>query len=205
MLANWAFFLLLLLTILSLLLFAFRQRRFHRRQALLQKLSEDHGLQLAFMNHRSFQIFGQTRNYPVQIEAILLSSPGVKRPSYGLQLTLPMTNPNRKAFRVGKGEASAPALQTTAVIDRPIQLDHGIAEWLSIQTNDAMFSGLILSDDVKISLFELFQPMEAGLLYVYDETLRFVVPRLLETEDQLTSLSKGLHLLCDIKDELNFA
>ena len=67
----------------------------------------------------------------------------------------------------------------------------------------ALFSGLVLTDDIKISIYEVFRDLPGGLLFIYDEALAFMIPQLLTNESQIGVIKKAVNLLCDMKDELN--
>ncbi|MEM7658014.1 MAG: hypothetical protein AAF399_17950 [Bacteroidota bacterium] len=203
MFANLAFF---LLTSLGLLLgcwLIFWYRRYNIQQGLHAHLATLHGIQLAYVSPRSFQMFGEYRGYPLQMEAVGLPYLNRKGMRYGFQLMLPMINPNRMALRISKGEAELPFLTQLAPIEKPMALDHGIADWLSIHTNDPMFAGLVLTDDVKITVYEVFRDVPGGVLFMYDEALAMFIPELLNQKSQLKTLGKAVQLLCDMKDELN--
>ena len=115
-----------------------------------------------------------------------------------------MVNPNRKALRIRRKETLSSGLDQIAIIDRPVQLSNGMGGEMEMLTNDFLFSGLILSDDVKITLYEVFQLAQDGLLYLFDDELAFLSPHLITTQDQIETWQKIADLLCDMKDELQF-
>ncbi|TAE56067.1 MAG: hypothetical protein EAZ89_05055 [Bacteroidetes bacterium] len=179
-----------------------RNRNFRRKEALHQALADAYHLQIAYANELNFTIFGQHREYPVQIDVARLHVRGKREARYCLKISLPMTNPNRKSLRISRRNPDWSEFDGLAVIDRPFVVRHGISNWLEILTNDMIFSSLILSEDIKITLFEVFNPLEAGLLCIHDEELSFYYPGLLDSQEQHIHSGKILELLCDIKDEL---
>ena len=160
-------------------------------------------MQVAYLNARSFTIFGSYRGYTIHLEATPISSSEGK-PTYGVKSFIPMVNPNRKALRIRKKDATPHGLDQIAIIDRPVQLANGMGGEMEMLTNDLLFSGLILSDDVKISLYEVFQLSQDGLLYLYDNELAFLSPNLINTREQIEAWKRIVDLLCDMKDELQF-
>jgi hypothetical protein len=193
----------ILVIFLALAVGIIRNRAFSRKEKLHYRFAERHGLQIGYMNEENFTVYGKYRGYPVQIASVFLRSRHEKAGQTVVKCILPIVNPNRVALRAARRGPSAAALDEQAVIDRPQFVRHGIADWLEIQTNDMMFSSVILSEDVKITLYEVFSRLEAGLLCVYDEEMAFYLPLLLTSEEALETFSRALDLICDMKDELN--
>lgn len=171
-------------------------------EKLHQRLGSEHDLQVAYLNSKAFTIFGSFRNYSIHIEAIALSDLESKS-ILGVKCQLPMTNPNRKALRIAHLGSKSAYLNQLAVIDRPVVIKHGFGENIEVLTNDLLFSGIILSDDVKISLYEVLKEVDSALLYLYDTELVFIWPESLTEDSDLIHWSKVINLLCDMKDELN--
>ncbi|RMG56952.1 MAG: hypothetical protein D6722_25610, partial [Bacteroidetes bacterium] len=150
-----------------------------------------------------FTLFGRHRGYPLRIE------PAPARPNLPpgqhdlIKVSIPMTNPNRKALMIHRSELSDPDLLTWSTLDRPVRIAQDLGEAYQVLTNDPMFAGIILSDDVKISIYELFKNPEAGLLLIEDESLLYLYRHFLTKDSRATHLSQAVALLCDIKDELN--
>lgn len=181
-----------------------RNRTFRRKELLHQRLARQLGIKVAYQSERDFDLFGTYQGYPLRIEAVTLhpDRPGAS-PLLVVKASMPMVNPNLKSLRIAREQEEFPRLNRYRKLDRPIHLDHGIAPWLEITTNDPMFSGLILSEDVKISLFEAFNPLETGLVYLQDEELSFMMPYLLITEERVNQCIRMVDLLVEIKNQLN--
>jgi len=201
--SPWFLILITLLAVGSIAVGVIRNRRFRKKELLHQELAKKLGLQVAYLNERDFNLFGTYREYALRIEAVPIVPIGATKGPTALKLSLPMTNPNLKSLRVGKHSSQYPELSEYRLIDRPAAFPHKVADWLEITTNDLMFSSLLLSDDVKISLYEVLKPLPAALLYVQDEELALITPLLLTEEDRLTEMKQMADLLCDMKDELN--
>ncbi|MEM9987321.1 MAG: hypothetical protein AAF804_19685 [Bacteroidota bacterium] len=181
-----------------------RNRRFRRKELLHLELAEELGLKVAYLNDRDFDLFGEYRGYPLQIEPIALPEKAkAKHQTFYIRVSLPMVNPNLKSLRIVKAGKEPEPLDTHRPIDRPIGINPEIAPWLELSTNDAMFSGLILSDDIKISLFEVFRPLESGLVFLQDEELTALLPFLISSKESLNQVKAMTDLLADMKDQLN--
>ncbi|MEM7369285.1 MAG: hypothetical protein AAF587_11845 [Bacteroidota bacterium] len=203
MIGNWILFAGIVLICLILFLGINRYRRFAKQETLFHQMGERLGLQVAFLNSKAFTVFGTYRSYTVQLESKHLPThPG--KGVYGLKAHIPMINPNRKALRISNPTSSVEGLATIARIDRPIQLEQGMGDSIEMLTNDFLFSGIILSNDVKITLFQVFQEVGDGLLYLYDDELAFIWPKPLDQSSDVETWGKIVDLLCDMKDELNF-
>ena len=201
--SPWFILVISALTLGSVAVGVIRNRRFRLKELLHQKLAKKLGLQVAYLNERDFNLFGTYREYALRIEAFPILLPGEKQGPMGVKLSLPMTNPNLKSLRIGKDSDLHPELSQYRLIDRPTAFPHEVAPWLKITTNDLMFASLLLADDVKITLYEVFKPLSGALLYVQDEELAFITPRLLTEPEALQELQSVADLLCDMKDELN--
>lgn len=191
------------LLVLAFSIFArIRYVRWAKIEKLHQRLGSEHDLQVAYLNSKAFTIFGSYRTYSVHIEALTLSDSASKS-IQGIKCQLPMTNPNRKALRIAHFGSKSEHLNQIALIDKPVVIKHGFGDNIEVLTNDLLFSGIILSDDVKISLYEVLKEVDSALLYLYDAELAFIWPKSLGEENELSHWSKIINLLCDMKDELN--
>ena len=181
-----------------------RNRNFSRKEKLHQEFSKKNGLQLAYIHERQFNMYGNYRGYPVLIESFGYSLPENKKKILPtIKFSIPITNPMRKCFKAEKGINVYPQLANLAPLDKGINVKHGMGEEISMTTNDMLFSSRILSEEVRISIFEAFKNQEGGVLFLQDENLSFATPLLLIQENTMKSWQKMLDLLCDIKDELN--
>ncbi|MEO0897055.1 MAG: hypothetical protein AAFY71_11695 [Bacteroidota bacterium] len=180
-----------------------RNRNFDRKEKLHKNLAVRLGLSLSYQSEEDFLIFGTYKDYKVRLETIEIRTRDNQDGIPALKWNIPMINPQLKILRIAKDNPSYPQLTSLAYLDRPVNMAHDLGEWLSITTNDLMFGSILLSDDLKISLFEVFNPIEGGLLYIDGEELAIVRPHLILKEEDMKWYQKGLDLICDIKDELN--
>lgn len=199
----WFIILAVLLAGISITVGVVRNRRHQFKERLHQSVATALSLNLAYAAPRDYQIYGTHREYPIQIEAMNLARPGAKEPDWYTKISIPMVNPRRKMIRITRRNDAYEALERLVQVGKPTSVGHDLADWMDIQTNDLMFSSLILTENVKISLFQAFQPLAAGLCYIEDEELAFVMPGLLEAESQVQPCIHAASLLADIKDELN--
>ena len=181
-----------------------RNRNFSRKEKLHQQFSQKNDLQLAYIHERQFNMYGNYRGYPVLIESFSVALPTNKKNVLSaVRFSIPVTNPMRKCIKAEKGFDLYPHLALLAPLDKGISVKHGMGDDITMATNDMLFSSRVLSEEVRISIYDAFKDQEAGILYLQDENLSFATPRLLVQEDCLPSWQKMLDLLCDIKDELN--
>ncbi|MEL7340083.1 MAG: hypothetical protein AAGM67_06320 [Bacteroidota bacterium] len=189
---------LVVLVILIAILVGYRRhKRYGRWEKLHARFAKRRSLKHNFIHQDNFQFYGSYRDYKVQVKPEKIDERLFSR------FCIEMINPNRKALRISRSNEAFPSLEKEAIIDHPFPIKHDIGEWLVMQTNDLLFSSLILSDDIRISLHEVFSKYEAALLYIYDEELVLLIPQTLEYEEDMIKYEKALEILCDIKDELN--
>ena len=200
--STWFLLLIVLLAVGFILVGVIRNRRFRRKEDLHRRLASQYQLQIAYLNERDFSLYGEHRGYALRIEALTLRAPQEKEGQTVIQVSLPMVNPTRKIVRIVKPSEQHPKLSQHGRMDRPQTVRQEIAPWLAITTNDLMFTGLILSEDVKISLFDVFNRLESGLLLLQDEQLAFYSPELLSEPEATDRFERIIALLCDMKDEL---
>lgn len=174
-----------------------RHQRYARWEGLHNRFATRRSLKVDFIHRDNFQFYGSYRHYKVVIKPEMVDE------QLFSSFSIEMINPNRKALRIAKNNEAIPSLQQKAIIDNPFPIKHDIGKWLVMQTNDLMFSSLVLSDDIRISLHEIFSSYDAALLYIYDDDLCLLIPQSLDREADILKYEKGLELLCDIKDELN--
>ncbi len=180
-----------------------RRRNFDRKENLHKQLARRLGISLSYLNHKDFTLFGNYRGYNLRLEVVDLSDRDKKEKRLYLKCAIPMINPQLKVLRIEKADPAFQEMDKLAILDRPVHMPHDIGDWLAISTNDMMFGSILLSDDLKISLFEVLKPAEAALLYIEGEELAFVSPQLILDENQIEYYQKATDLLADIKDELN--
>jgi len=177
-----------------------RHRRFQKRQELHGRLAADMGLKFTFQYPHQYRVYGNYKGYPISVFPIELLRESKDKVKYASKISIPMVNPNRKSIRIHpKGSELAQLIP----IDQALKVKHPAQSWLSIDTNDFLFSSLILSDDIKISLGAFFQSLGKGIVYIQDDELACILPGLLQAEDQIAHYVSALDLLCEIKDELN--
>lgn len=203
MIGNWILLLGIILIVVVLYLAINRYRNFLRQEKLFHQIGQRFGLEVAFLSSRVFTVFGSYRSYTVQIESFQIPTEDGKA-TYGLKAHIPMINPNRKALRVANPQSTIEGLHRIATIDKAVVVQQGMGNGVKILTNDILFSGIILSDDVKISLYKVFQEVGDGLLYLYDDELAFIWPTALSHDSQIDTWGRIVDLLCDMKEELVF-
>lgn len=178
-----------------------RNRNFQYRQELHETVARQTNLKLAYQSPQQYKMYGEYRGYPVKISSIELMKSSKEDVKFVSKIRIDMINPNRKSILISLPGAS---LTKLVPLDDPVKVKHNAQEWLDIYTNDMMFSSLLLSDDVKISVGAFFQSKEQnGVIYIYDDELACIFPELLLKSDQVNVYKKALDVLCDIKDELN--
>lgn len=180
--------------------------RSYQKRKKAERLHEDfareHGLKMAYLQPEDVQIYGHYRDYPAKITTETLPHSSTELRTV-LKVVLPMINPNRKCLRISVDSLDYPEFDRLVVLDRPIKVQHDLGEWLRMESNDLFFSSLILTDDIKISLYEIFKDRPAVLLYIQDDELALISPTLLRDRPDAVYIDKQLNVLCDIKDELN--
>lgn len=180
-----------------------RNRKFDRIENLHKSLARQLGLSISYLNQKDFTLFGKYRGYKVRIEGIKLPSEDRTETLPAIKCSVQMVNPQLKCLRVEKKAESFSYFNKLAFIPRPFNMNHNIGDWLSITTNDMMFASILLSDDLKISLFETFNPVENAILYIEGEEMVFLGLDLMEEQDRVNYYAGVLDLLADIKDDLN--
>lgn len=171
-------------------------RRFLKREAMYRELASDLTLHIAYTDYRDFTIFGKFRDYQVKI------IPYDRLPGYQMiQYLIPMVNPNLKWLKISKNPQQA--MPVISHHDKAMQVKHDIGGDISIETNDMIFSSLILSDNVKISIHDTFRDIEAGELFIEGDSMAFITPNPLRSEEDIRAGEKIINLMCDMKDELN--
>lgn len=171
-------------------------RKFSQREALHRELARRMSLHIAFTSEKDFTVFGRFRDYPVKV----IPFDKVTKPAC-LCFSVSMINPNLKWLKISKNLSEK--LNAITLNDKSVQVNHDLDKGIRMETNDMMFSGLILSENVKISIHDTFKELTEVLLYIEGENMNFVVPRQIHTEEDILLASKIIHLLCDMKDELN--
>ena len=171
-------------------------RRFLKREALHRELASDLTLHIAYTGHREFTIFGKFRDYQVKI------IPYDRISGFDMtQYLIPMINPNLKWLKISKNPQQA--MPEISSHDKAMVVKHDISKEISIETNDMVFSSLILSDNVKISIHDTFKNLEAGQLFIEGDVMAFVSPYPLRNSIDIQDGEKIINLMCDMKDELN--
>jgi hypothetical protein len=198
----WMWSIVIVLALASIGVGVVRNLRFRREQNLHRKLARRLGLRMAFADTRDFTLFGTYREYPLRIEAVSLSSEKAKSHQMALKLSLPMVNPNLKALRIARRSPEYPLLDSTATVFKRLEVAHGIADWMEIETNDMLFAHYVLTDDIKMDLVVFMKPLEAVVVYIQDEELACLLPGKVNTYD-LAHIQAAADLLCNIKEVLN--
>ncbi|WNJ18107.1 hypothetical protein [Pontibacter sp. G13] len=196
----------IVLVILGLVAFVFvliKNRQFAALHDLHETFAQRHSLKMAYADEHDFKIYGEISHYQMLIQPMLLLDPEQQDHTFGISFTIPMHNPNRKALRIFRTNSDHIHFKRVAVIDHALRVNHGIGDWLEIQTNDLLFSSIILSNDVKISLYEVFNQFDAAVLYIQDAEMTFVTPKMLKVEADMEIFDRVIALMVEMKDELN--
>ncbi len=201
--SNWFLLVFFFISLSSIAIGFFRHRRFRVRNALHYGLAKDLGMKIAYAREDDFRIFGEYNGYKLTIEAAVLSNPPSKKGQQVVRFRIPMVNPMRKGWRVAKPSADFPAFDKLGIPDRPVRIGQ-VLPGLELSSNDLLFNGLILSDDLKINLHTLFKKIPAGVVFIQDEQLAFYFPGLLVAPEYRDLGIDIANILCEIKDELKF-
>lgn len=199
----WFIILAIILTITTVAIGVIRNRRFKAIEDLHASLGKKLELDIAYASPKSYTLFGNHRGYVIKVIPLNLALPGTNEPKWFTKVTIPMVNPVRKMLRISRRSPSHSELESLVQVARVDSVSHDLEPWLDIQTNDLMFSSIVLSENVKISLHQIFNQLVSGLLYIEDDELAMVLPGLLRTEQEKELAYLGAQTLCDMKDELN--
>lgn len=199
----WFIILAVILTLGSIVIGVIRNRRFKAAEDLHASLGRRLGLDIAYTSPIDYTLFGSHRGYPVKVQPINLAIPGTKQPKWFTKVHIPMINPVRKMLRISRRSDQFSELENLVQVARADSVSHDLEPWLDIQTNDLMFSSIVLSENVKISIHQVFRQLTSGLLYIEDDELSLVVPGLLGSEKEIEVVYLAVQTLCDLKDELN--
>ena len=192
----WVFAFLSVLTVGIVGIMMVRNYRSRKVQLRFEQSAKDWGLKSAFINPRNYKIFGFYHGYDVQmVPFATLPDPSLGQ---GVRLSLPISNPQLKIFRVAKTDSSAPDWKQLFPITHPVSTGQELGKGLEIQTNDLFLSSLILSDDVKIDLGILFNKISSGLFVIYGAEMAFYLPGPPTHE----VWQEALDIMCEVKDEL---
>ncbi|MEZ4774687.1 MAG: hypothetical protein R3D00_15995 [Bacteroidia bacterium] len=172
------------------------QRKFTQKENLHRELARRLSLHIAYTSEKDFTIFGRFRDYPVKV----IPFDKIVKPAC-LCFSVPMINPNLKWLKISKNLSEN--LEAITQNDKSIQVNHDLDTDIRIETNDMMFSGLLLSENVKISIHDTFKEVTEAILYIDGENMNFVMPRQIKAEQDILLSTKIIHLMCDMKDELN--
>jgi len=182
-----------------------RVRAYNLKEKLHQQLSNHFGLRGSYINEKKFKLFGHNRDYKLVIESASIPSGGSSsKLGNSIKMSIPMVNPTRKCLRIFKEGSGNPALEGVVPMDKLLEVKHDMGSWLKIHTNDLVFSSMILSENVRISLSGSLKNLNHSLIiYIQDEELACIVPGILTKKSQLEDFYKLVDVLADIKDELN--
>lgn len=180
-----------------------RHRRFRNQEQRHLNLAGQLGIRSAYMSPDAFTLYGNFQGYDLRIEPIPLPMMGTDKPFPILKARIPMVNPNLKILVISKGVKEIQPIQRLIQLDRPVHMSHQLGDWLSITTNDLMFASVLLTDDIKISLYELFSKLDQGLMYIQDEELAFILPSLLTEDPYIKQIQKAAQVMVEIKEELS--
>lgn len=199
----WFVIIAIILTAGSITIGVIRNRRFKAAEDFHAQLAARLSLDTAYASPSSYSIFGTHRDYPTKILPVNLALPGSKGPKWFTKVTIPVINPIRKMVRISRRSDQFGELENLVQVARIDSVSHDLEPWLDIQTNDLMFSSILLSENVKISIHQIFSQLVSGLLYIEDDELSLLIPGLMNTQKEIDVVFLGAQTLCDVKDELN--
>lgn len=200
--ATWSLIPIFLVIALAIIVGIRRHRRFRINEQRHIQLARLLGLKRAYVSPSDFTLFGQFQGFDLRVEPQLVQTRGEQSYFEIVKTAIPMVNPNLKILAISKGIREVPAMQQLIQLDKPVHIPHQIGDWLSITTNDMFFSSIILTDDIKISIYKLFSRLDQGLLYIQDEELAFVLPGYITQDAQVNAIHLAAQLMVDIKEEL---
>ena len=180
-------------------------RKYHLKEKIHQMLSDNFGMRGSFINEKRFQLRGWADDYKLTIQSIRIpESEAAKEEGNAIKFALPMVNPMRKCLRIVKEDAQHPEISNYIPLDKLLVVKHDMGDWLKINTNDLVFSSLVLSENARISVHDALKNLPHGaIMYIQDEELACIIPSLLKKEAQLEGFYKIVNALKDMKDELN--
>lgn len=193
--------LILLITGITIFIGVYRNRRFVRWQKKHEAFANKLGLKIAYSNPKAYKIFGKRGPYELFIEPIQLSDK--EESDWATRITFPMQNPNLKALRIIKYNGQFPEFDNFGRIDRPTDIPYKIGEGIKIETNDPLFSHLVLTDDIKMDIAVAFKKLDTSAVYIYADELSAVIPSLIHESSDKEIYHSHLELLFNIKEELN--
>lgn len=197
-------FIVIVLTLGSIGVGVYRNRTFRRREKQFVHLAQILGLRLAYTEPRQFTFYGDYRNYPVRIEPFAYGNQKDKKQrKWATKITLPMVNPNLKILRISKVSPSDSEFNSYIPHSDLQLVQHQIAPWLDIHTNDSLFSHLVLTDDIKMDLVVNLKSIDSGIIYIMGDELGAIVPFVISDANDPPRIGQILDILCNIKDELN--
>lgn len=199
----WFIILAIVLTIGTVAIGVIRNRRFKAVEDLHESLGKRLDLDMAYASPKDYTLFGNHRDYSIKIFPINVALPGTNEPKWFTKVVIPMVNPVRKMLRVSRRSSQYSELENLVQVARVDSVSHDLAPWLDIQTNDLMFSSIVLSENVKISIHQVFNQLVSGLLYIDDDELAIMIPGLIHSQEEPEIVYLGAQALCDMKDELN--
>lgn len=199
----WFIILAIILTLGTITIGVIRNRRFKAIEDLHVSLGKRLDLDIAFASPVSYTLFGSHRGYSIKVQPQNLAIPGDKKPKWFTKVGIPMVNPVRKMLRISRRSPQFTELENLVQVARVDSVSHDLEPWLDIQTNDLMFASIILSENVKISIHQVFHQLISGLLYIEDDEIALVIPGLLRSDEELKLAYLAAQTLCDMKDELN--
>lgn len=180
-----------------------RHRLFRYKERLHHQLAADLGLQVVYTREDSFRIFGHIKGYHLSVYPVVLRDAKGKPTQPAIQLSIPMTNPQRKGWRVLKSHPDYPAYAQLGQPNRPMRVAQELPG-LEISSNDLLFSSVVLSDDLKINIHNLFKQLPAAVLFIEDETLACYLPGHAVRPEVCQWVKEAAAILVDIKEELRF-
>jgi hypothetical protein len=159
-------------------------------------------LSLVYRNASDYQLEGGFRTYPIHFEPAFPQGKVRKKDKPWTQITIGMINPNHMYFRMHKGFREIPWLTNYDQANAK-EMKHELPADITIETNDMMFGGMILSEQVKARTQQVFEMSDHILICIKGEELIALMPEGPENPDKWKLSAEVMTLLTEIKDELN--
>lgn len=168
----------------------FQRFRFRNQ---MEDVAEALGGILRYVRYNDFSITGGYRDMPFSITPIRSG-----KDLLGLQIDIPMNNPNKKELRVLKFSNDNDWLRQHSGGSAHLQhIEHTLGGQLSLKTNDVIFSSAYLTEERKQAIAAAFAKLSEGLIFLHENELSFAIPlaRIGESDMYLNCLDA----LCDMK------